>query len=792
MSADGMVKSTSTLLAGRWQVPLALVAAVVAGVTLYHMVPEPPSPELDTLLADVAVLEQSGDLRGAADAVGNLLETEMEKPLTAEQRGVLHARLAELIYRAERDKYEHNEENARLVLEHYAAARELGWEMTPKATLREAYAQFWLGDDEAGLARLRTALDRELSTPDRRRALRTLVEVLERRPQAQLERRQVLEELLEDETTTAAYLWWALHHSIRDALDDHDVLRARELLAKYGPRLQTSDLRGYLDFLRACVMLNEGRPEEAAPLVRWVDDWLGEGAYTPTELDDFGHLPSLNRWLMGRIHLAEDRPQDALLAFDETLEFHPKPRLRIAINVGRGLALAALDRHADALEVFEQALDPSVFRPRLRGEAAEEFRGALVKLFSEQWDQGRRDVALDYLTLATQLVPDSQRELQRELYERLGDACRVAAQHVEDPVAVQRYHARAGEAFENAAERAALDEDGLARLLWAAADQYDAAGRIKAVRRTLRQFIRGRSDHPNMPRALLQLGRACEAFGELDRARTWYARLIDEFPEIEEAARAKLLSAGCLLLEGPERYLAAEETLAALLTSGVVEPDSAIYREALLSLCELLNHQGRYAETISRLSDFLELYPGHPERFRARFMLANANRRSAYALAETPPEEAGGQAALEESRRRFRAAADMFASLLKELEQRERREPGLDLYERLSLFYRADCLFELNEPETLRAALATYRNAAARYDGHPAALTAQIQMANIYLRQGDVTEAARAIERARWLLRSIPREAYGPDSGASREEWDEFLTVIASSTLFDDVLGATP
>ena len=112
------------------------------------------------------------------------------------------------------------------------------------------------------------------------------------------------------------------------------------------------------------------------------------------------------------------------------------------------------------------------------------------------------------------------------------------------------------------------------------------------------------------------------------------------------------------------------------------------------------------------------------------------------------------------------------------------------LYERLSLFYQADCLFELNAPATLQQALELYRRAAARYEREPAALTAQVQVANIYLRLGRLTEAARAVERARWLLRNIPDGAFAayPD-GAGREHWDRYLTGISSSDLFRRVFA---
>jgi tetratricopeptide (TPR) repeat protein len=207
-------------------------------------------------------------------------------------------------------------------------------------------------------------------------------------------------------------------------------------------------------------------------------------------------------------------------------------------------------------------------------------------------------------------------------------------------------------------------------------------------------------------------------------------------------------------------------------------------------LCELLYHQGRYGEAISRLEDFLNLYPQDPERVRSRFMLADAYRRSANALRREPPAGTSAKAAEVEARERLRTAADLFDALLREADNAEVKEhEALEVYTRLALFYRGDCLFDLNEPDTLQAALATYRNAAARYAGRPAALTAHVQIANIHLRQGDVVEAARAIEKARWLLRSIPDEAFVRAAAGDRKDWEEYLSVVSSSSLFREVFA---
>jgi tetratricopeptide (TPR) repeat protein len=782
MSATRTFKQASELLAGRWQVPLALVAAVVASVTLYRLIPPAAPLDFDGLMAGAAALEQTEGVPAAADALAKLLEQESRLP--SAQQAALHDRLAELRFRAEQGQAVHKVNAAREVLEHDRIATELGRTASPRVILRDARAAQWAGESEMAIAGFRAALGTELALADRRAALQALVELLEDRPEARDEQRQVITELLNEEGVSPAYLWWGLHRAIGDALDENDVARAHELLTQYGDKLKSSDLKGYLDYLTAYVALREGRPEEAAPLVRWVDDWLGSNTRSTRELDDFGHLPSLNRWLSGKTHLTSGELPEALADFEEALEYHPAPELRAIIQLGRGAALGALDRHAVALEAFRAAaVDGAALPPERRRATFEELARTVTEFAQRRQAQGDFDSALPYLGLAAETTPDEDPQRQEERFEQLGRTYQLAARAATDAETRRRYHEQAGHNLERAAALAKFEERRLAELLWSAADEYDSSGRIADTQRMLRQFVEGRSSHPDMPRALLQLGRTYEAGGELDEALAWYARVMAEYPRLEEAAHAKVLAAGVLVSKGPQHYADAEHLLGDLLTDGSVAPDAAVYRDALLALSELVYHQGRYGEAIGRLQDFLALYPDDPERIRERFTLGDAYRRSAYLLRDDAS-AATANVVTAESRQRFRRAVELYDELLGTLEGQDGADEEAQVYTRLAMLYRADCLFELNEPDSLRAAMAGYRATAARYETQPVALTAQVQVANVCLRLGELPEAARAVERARWLLRTMPAENFARSRGSDRAAWEHFLSLVASSDLF--------
>ncbi len=764
------------LLTGRWQMPLAMLAAALAIFTLLRLTPKPSPLDFDALLADIAALEQAGQIQAAADAAASLLT--LKPPLSTQQQAVLHARLADMLFHAERDRPVHNPLNARKLLEHSQAARDCGHPTTPELTLREALARHWLGDDEAAVSALQSALAGELKVTDRRLALRTLVELLQKLPQAGSQRRQALEQLLADPTTPLALFWWGLRQGVEDSLSQGDVTAARDLLARFGDRFTASDSKGYLDYLSACIAMREGRVEEAAPLAAWVEQWLAEEGRPNRQLDELGHLPSRNRCLIGQIHLAQADPQQAAADFQAVLEQQPEPEIRLAAQVGRGLALGQLGRHTEALEVL-RAVAEQLQSERSRPSASAELLDAALALFQRQRAAGDYAGAIPYLELAVDLAAVGRSGRQLELRQECAEAFQAAADRTADLDLRRRYRGQAARHLEQAAEQCKFDEPQLSRLLWVAAGQYDQAGQIADARRVLRQFIAGRSEHPLLPQAILQLARADQASGELELALAGYARLISEYPRLEEAARAQVLSAEVLIALGPEHFGEAEQTLVRLLTDGWVTPDATAYRDGLLLLCDLLGQQKRYAEAIGRWQDFLSLYPADSERFRGQFMLADAHRQSAYGLRDSPPPGVSEVAAAAESRRRFYRAAELFAALVAALDQNPDPEPAQQAYLRLALFYRADCLFEVNEPDSLQDALRAYRTIAARYETHPACLAAQVQIANILLRLGDLPEAARAVERARWLWRGIPAEAY-PRWGADRGDWERFLSVVAS------------
>ncbi len=776
------------LLAERWQIPLAFVALFVAGSALYKLKPERTEVPLDALVADVLALAEAGRYHDATNALANLLK--MEPAPTRREQAALHDTLADLILAQERLRPVPIPGNVELLLENHEAAHRLGHPPDARGALRAAQAHEWLGDVRTALRAYEAVLDREPEPIDRRNALHALVRLLEEQPEYADRRRAFIETLLLEEGVEPVFLWTTLRQAIGEALDRADLPRATDLLVRFADRLQRSDLQGYRDFLWAWVLTESGDLDGATERLAQADAWLNETPRSDPTLDRAGFLPALTAWLHGRLNLLESRPQQALMDFRQAAELQNHGDVFGHASVGQVRALAALQRHPAAREAATAPLvhlsrDPAslaIVRPRIRT--------ALLELITERHRANDPDNTIAYAELAMHLT-GTEPEQRLQMHEILGREYQWAAENHTDSDTRRSMHRGAAENYEAAARFATLEDQRYATLLWDAANQFDQAGLARESQRLLAEFVASRDTDPRLPQALLQLGQTYVVQGDFPAAIELYEDLILRFPRLEEATTARLALAECQIALGETHYASAERTLIELLELGSASPQAAVYRDGLYALCDLYYQRDQHAPAISRIEEFLSFYPEDAESKHLRFMLADSYRRSAYRLAEL---EDDGQAAVE-SRRRFRRAAEMFREYWARLGN---TDPVADraaaTYERLALFYRGDCLYELNEPSALQEALATYRQAAARYQNHPATLTAQVQIANIHLRQGRIREAGAAIERARWQLGNITDEAFAetPD-GSDRIWWQRYLATLADSTTLAGIArGNTP
>jgi len=95
------------------------------------------------------------------------------------------------------------------------------------------------------------------------------------------------------------------------------------------------------------------------------------------------------------------------------------------------------------------------------------------------------------------------------------------------------------------------------------------------------------------------------------------------------------------------------------------------------------------------------------------------------------------------------------------------------LYQKLSHFYRADCMYDLGN---YNDAIKQYDAAAFRYQDDPSALAAYVQIVNAYCALGKLEEAKTANERAKWLLRRMPADSFQNGAFAMpKAYWEQWL-----------------
>jgi Tetratricopeptide repeat len=784
------MKLIRELLTQRWQLPTAVVAIGVFAWVLNGLRPAPRELRFDGLLADIHALVKANKLYEASNAAANLLNHQPR--LLKEQQAVLHDLLAEVIEKIEVQRDPPDVENARLLIQHQERAEILGFPGGAEYRLREARAHEWLGQIQEALASYRAALNVENDAGQRRTALQSLVRLLEGIRSAESERREMIERLLLEEGVEPSFAWWALQRAIQEALDSEDLPRARALLEKFGGPFQRSDLRGYYEYLVARLDVVEGRLEDAAPRVQWVEAWLADHIVADIGMHKSGFLPAMNLTLKAEIELLDDRPQSALEHFDRAGELLRSGEMLVDAVVGKARALARLERHVNARATVRGALERLSREYSTRAALAKRSRLAMLELH-----RGRHEVAdypnsVAYLALALDLTDVRETDNRLELLELLGRENEAAALASADEGERSKFQSDAGDAFAAAAPLSRLDPPRYAALLWQAAQAFDGVGRDEDARKALTEFVATRSSDPRLAPAMLQIGMSLTSQAQFAEARVWLSRLIREFPLLEEASRARLALAENLLLEGPQHSREAETMLLELLEDGSVGPAAQPFHDGLLTLCLLLHQQERYAEAIARIEEFLEFYAGDPDARMLRFQLAEAYRRSALALRGKPAAAESGDAQEIEAAARLTRAITLYNEIAPSDAEVEDASADDRLLTRLALFHRAECLTSLGDGTAMDEAIATYAQLSARYPSSPVAMSAQVRMAEALLRQGRVVEARRAVERARWLLRGISDDAFAREgNGLDRDHWEKYLSTVADARLLRDVLEGT-
>jgi tetratricopeptide (TPR) repeat protein len=430
---------------------------------------------------------------------------------------------------------------------------------------------------------------------------------------------------------------------------------------------------------------------------------------------------------------------------------------------------------------------------------------SLLARFRERFDSGRPEdgqVAVRFVALAETLFPFDQ--VDPEILLALAEANLRAADErlpVEpgpagaiaegprldrlDPATRSEVKQRllsAGDYYRRHSQAVVIsDAAAYGRSLWQAAIAYDRAGNQPDAIASLQEFLAAFPEDARTPEARFRLARAHQMRGEIELAVSLFRDLIGArdgqtgpFGDASFVPLAQALLADADPANDPE----AVDLLTSVLSGRLGGVDNPHFRPALLTLGEHAYASGDYTGAIESLGQAVERFSTDPLVHVTRFRLADANRRSAQAieeqLAEAMPDQE--RRTLEGLRdERLRTALGLFERVRDDLEGVDpRRRSGLEeLCLRQAYFAVGDCAFALGEYDM---AIRAYDAARERSNRRPDALVALVQIVSAHLKQGDLTKAATAQQRAKSFYLSIPPEVWQEsDHAMTKAAWERWL-----------------
>lgn len=342
------------------------------------------------------------------------------------------------------------------------------------------------------------------------------------------------------------------------------------------------------------------------------------------------------------------------------------------------------------------------------------------------------------------------------------------------------------------------DDEAHGQSLWRAAAAYDRAQLWSKAIDVYALFVNQRINDPVRVRARAQLGKAYLADGQYEPATEQFLQLLADHPHSPETYDTLVPLAQAYIAIGDTS--AARRGLEQVITDHPsITPESPEYEYALIELGKLLYRLGEhdpdfYVPAIERLSEAVERYGETGQGPTLRFLLADAYRKSVAKLETMLAERQSKNDQLQlqaERKHRLEEAQKLYNQVINELEAKPQVAVTdmEQLYRRNAYFYQADCAFDRGQYEL---AISLYDMAARRFEDHPAALIALVQIVNAHCELGQYQEARVANEQARWQLNRIPDAAFeDPDLPLTRRHWEDWLRWTSQLDVFGPKASAT-
>jgi tetratricopeptide (TPR) repeat protein len=341
--------------------------------------------------------------------------------------------------------------------------------------------------------------------------------------------------------------------------------------------------------------------------------------------------------------------------------------------------------------------------------------------------------------------------------------------------------------------------------LWKAAQLFDEAGEPMRSIEVYDRFVVQRPRDPRVPEGMLAIGRLYQSAGMFDKAIPVYRKNMEKNAKTPAAYTSAVNVARCYMMlggagEGAEKnFQNAEKALLSLVQDNEdILPTANEYRISLFTLGELYYRNKKWADAILRLEEALARYPNDPGVPRALFMLAETYRKSALEIdtamkKEGVPfeqREALGQARTQRFERSMALFGKVIATLDADFERGHEGEVAVqkppekltalqEEFLRTAYMERAGCAFAMGD---YAGAIKLYDVAATRFSQDVTAIEAYLQIVNAYQAMKEPSQASAAAERARWVLKRIPDNAFGKGTIKLTRQYYEDLLVMSKGT----------
>lgn len=725
-----------------------------------------------------------------------LVKEELEKAKEAD----VHLLLAESIALAQKQKKLNIPENHRRIIEQTVIALEQGAKPTAPINQRLAESFEALGRTTDALLYWRRAMT---MSPDKAVRMQRRIIELQLAADDPSGASASLEDFLADKRITDSERSWALGESAHLMVDRGDFALARKTLEE-SRRLSSDPVdRGQIHYWLGYCEHKLGRRAEAERCLRLAREQLR--VQHPLDADA--------AYLLGRIAQDDNRPEEAISFYEAVLTSHPDSRMAVMARLGRGVCRIAIGQDdpglTDLHDVSAYIGQRETLRKKFKVEALVGMKQAAQSLSSRENYQGALEVMSYEQSLATEGAPNPAQALPPSFYGRLASVYEKrsdqierqipdstkAAERIKREQQVRDLRARAGDGYIAWSRALVLSDDkGYAEALWRGVELYDRAGDLNRMISALELFAAERPEDPMTPDALLRLGRAYQAAGLFDKAIASYQRNQFRYPNTLAASKSAVPLAQAYVAKGPEYYAKAESVLMGVVDNNpLITPEANEFKQALFELAQLYYRTGRYEESVARLEELTARYPRDERTGQLVFLMGDSYRKSATMLAlekeavaslarpaaakfPASTTQPAGPDPVEMAAARKERLAKARALFDRTIDTYRKVPPANDvdkLYLKLAHFYRADCVFDLGGFEE---SIRLYDAAAFRYQDDPSALAAYVQIVNAYCALGKVAEAKAANERAKWLLRKMPSEAFS-DGGFTmpKEYWNKWL-----------------